>query len=186
MSSDTLVTPDHIANPIPTETRGRAKKRHTGTHLLLIALAVMWLIPLLWTLYTALRPKAETDKYGYFSVGGAYNFDNFSHAWEQAGLGTYFVNSVIITVPTVLLTLLFASMMAFAVSRFSWRFNITLLIMFTAGNLLPPQVLAAPLFSMFKFIPLPLSISDSGNFLNTYYSVIMVNTAFQIGSVRSC
>jgi multiple sugar transport system permease protein len=34
---------------------------------------------------------------------------------------------------------------------------------------------------MFKFIPLPLSISDSGNFLNTYYSVIMVNTAFQIG-----
>jgi multiple sugar transport system permease protein len=81
----------------------------------------------------------------------------------------------------VLLTLLFASMMAFAVSRFSWRFNITLLIMFTAGNLLPPQVLAAPLFSMFKFIPLPLSISDSGNFLNTYYSVILVNTAFQIG-----
>jgi multiple sugar transport system permease protein len=42
-------------------------------------------------------------------------------------------------------------------------------------------VLAAPLFSIFKFIPLPLSISDSGNFLNTYYSVIMVNTAFQIG-----
>jgi multiple sugar transport system permease protein len=42
-------------------------------------------------------------------------------------------------------------------------------------------VLAAPLFSMFKFVPLPLSISDSGNLLNTYYSVIMVNTAFQIG-----
>src|SRR6478736_1253777 len=66
-------------------------------------------------------------------------------------------------------------------SRFSWRFNITLLIMFTAGNLLPPQVLAAPLFSMFKFFPLPLSVSDSGNLLNTYYSVIIVNTAFQIG-----
>jgi multiple sugar transport system permease protein len=181
MSANTLVTPDHISNPIPVETKGSAKKRHTGTHLILIALAVMWLIPLLWTMYTALRPKSETDKYGYFSIGGAYNFDNFSNAWEQAGLATYFVNSVIITVPTVLLTLLFASLMAFAVSRFSWRFNITLLIMFTAGNLLPPQVLAAPLFSIFKFTPLPLSISDSGNFLNTYYSVIMVNTAFQIG-----
>jgi multiple sugar transport system permease protein len=53
--------------------------------------------------------------------------------------------------------------------------------MFTAGNLLPPQVLSAPLFAMFKFIPLPYSVSDSGNLLNTYYSVIMVNTAFQIG-----
>ena len=181
MSANTLVTPDHISDPIPVETQGRAKKRHWGTHLILIALGVMWLVPLLWTLYTALRPKAETDQYGYFSVGGSYNFENFSNAWQQANLGTYFGNSLIITVPTVLLTLLFASMMAFAVSRFSWRFNITLLIMFTAGNLLPPQVLAAPLFSMFKFVPLPLSISDSGNFLNTYYSVIMVNTAFQIG-----
>ena len=53
--------------------------------------------------------------------------------------------------------------------------------MFTAGNLLPPQVLAAPVFQMFKFIPLPYSVSDSGNLLNTYYSAIMVNTAFQIG-----
>jgi multiple sugar transport system permease protein len=81
----------------------------------------------------------------------------------------------------VLLTPLFASMMAFAVSRFRWRFNVTLLIMFTAGNLLPPQVLAAPLFEMFKHLTLPYSISDSGSLLNTYWSVIAVNTAFQIG-----
>ena len=177
----TLTAPADITDPLRPVERGRRRKRHYGTHVILLALSVMWLIPLLWTLYTALRPKAETDKYGYFSVKGVFNLDNFRNAWEQAGLAKYFVNSVIITVPTVLLTLLFASMMAFAVSRFTWRFNVTLLIMFTAGNLLPPQVLAAPLFSMFRFTPLPLSVSDSGNFLNTYYSVIMVNTAFQIG-----
>jgi multiple sugar transport system permease protein len=177
----TMTTPEQVADPLAPVSRGRKAKRHYGTHLILLALSVMWLIPLLWTLFTALRPKAETDKYGYFSIKGTFNFDNFSRAWTQAGLAKYFVNSVIITVPTVLLTLIFASMMAFAVSRFTWRFNITLLIMFTAGNLLPPQVLAAPLFSMFKFFPLPLSISDSGNLLNTYYSVIIVNTAFQIG-----
>lgn len=159
----------------------RHKKKHYGTHLILASLGVMWLVPLVWTIYTALRPKAETDRLGYFSIGGEYGFGNFSKAWNQAGLSTYFVNSLIITVPTVLLTLLFATMMAFAVSRFTWKFNVTLLIMFTAGNLLPPQVLAAPLFTMFKFTPLPLIISDSGNFLNTYYAVIMVNTAFQIG-----
>ena len=161
--------------------RKRRGKRHYGTHIFLLAMSVMWLIPLGWTLFTALRPKADTDKYGYFSLKGAFNLDNFSNAWEQAGLGAYFINSLIITVPTVLLTLVFASMMAFAVSRFRWRFNVTLLIMFTAGNLLPPQALAAPLFTMFKFVPLPLSVSDSGSLLNTYYSVIAVNTAFQIG-----
>ena len=72
-------------------------------------------------------------------------------------------------------------MMAFAISRVSWKFNITLLIMFTAGNLLPPQVLATPLFQMFKLIQVPYWFSDSGNLLNTYVSVILVNMAFQIG-----
>jgi multiple sugar transport system permease protein len=147
----------------------------------LLVMAVMWLIPLGWSVYTALRPFADTNKYGYFSVGGHYSLNNFVTAWNQAGMGKYLVNSAIITIPTVLLTLLFASLMAFAVSRFSWRFNVTLLIMFTAGNLLPPQVLAAPLYAMYKFTVLPLSVSDSGNLLNTYYSVIMTNTAFQIG-----
>jgi multiple sugar transport system permease protein len=144
-------------------------------------MAIMWLLPLAWALYTSLRPKADTDKYGYFSIAGSFNFQNYVDAWTQGGFPTYFGNSVIITVPAVLLILFFASMMAFAVSRFSWRFNVTLLIMFTAGNLLPPQVLAAPLFELFKHTTLPYWISDSGSLLNTYVSVIAVNTAFQIG-----
>lgn len=160
---------------------GKKQRPRFGTHLFLIVMSIVWLIPLAWTVFTALRPKADTDKYGYFSFGGAFNFDNFVTAWNQGGFATYFGNSVIITIPTVILTLLFASMMAFAVSRFSWKFNITLLIMFTAGNLLPPQVLATPLFEMFKHFPLPYNVSDSGNLLNTYTAVIAVNTAFQIG-----
>ena len=157
------------------------KKRsrpHYGTHIFLIVMSVMWLIPLGWALFTALRPKEDTDKYGYFSFGGAFNFDQ---AWTQGGFPRYFMNSLIITVPTIILILLFSSMMAFAVSRVSWKFNITLLIMFTAGNLLPPQVLATPLFQMFKLFHLPYAVSDSGSLLNTYMAVIIANTAFQIG-----
>lgn len=162
-------------------TRTPRRRPRWGTLLFLTVMALMWLLPLAWTLYTSLRPKAATDKYGYFSFAGPINFQNFADAWTQGGFGRLFGNSFIITVPAVLLTLLFASMMAFAVSRFRWRFNVTLLIMFTAGNLLPPQVLAAPLFEMFKHITLPYTISDSGSLLNTYWSVIAVNTAFQIG-----
>ncbi|MET3175074.1 UNVERIFIED_ORG: multiple sugar transport system permease protein [Arthrobacter sp. UYCu721] len=170
--------------PVQNSKTGQASKggkRHYGTHIFLMVMAAMWLTPLGWSLYTALRPKADTDKYGYFSVGGSFGFENFVQAWNQGGFSKYFLNSVLITVPAVLLTLLFASMMAFAVSRVSWKFNITLLIMFTAGNLLPPQVLAAPLFEMFKHVSLPYSFSDSGNLLNTYIAVIAVDTAFQIG-----
>ena len=152
-----------------------------GTYIFLTVMAVAWLIPLLWAVYTSLRPKADTDKYGYFSIAGTYNFQNFIDAWNQGGFPTYFLNSVIITIPTVVLTLFFASMMAFAVSRFSWRFNVTLLIAFTAGNLLPPQVLATPIFEFFKLIQLPYAISDSGTLLNQLAGVIAANTGFQIG-----
>ncbi|PYI66154.1 ABC transporter permease [Arthrobacter livingstonensis] len=159
---------------------GRSRP-HYGTHIFLTVMAVMWMVPLGWALFTALRPKSDTDKYGYFSLGGAFNFDNFAQAWTQGGFPRYFMNSLIITVPTIILVLLCSSMMAFAVSRVNWKFNITLLIMFTAGNLLPPQVLATPLFEMFKLIQLPYWFSDSGSLLNTYFSVIIANTAFQIG-----
>jgi multiple sugar transport system permease protein len=163
------------------EPAGSRPRRHYATHIVLIVLAVMWLLPLGWSLYTALRPIESTNAHGYFSIAGPYNFDNFVTAWNQGGFSKYFWNSALITVPTVVLTLFFASLMAFAVSRVSWKFNIALLILFTAGNLLPPQVLAAPLFQMFKHLELPYWFSDSGSLLNTYISVIVVDTAFQIG-----
>jgi len=163
--------------------RSRDKRggNHWATYLFLTVMAAVWLVPLLWAVYTSLRPKADTDKFGYFSFGGHFDFGNYVQAWTQGGFINYFGNSALITIPTVILTLLFASMMAFAVSRFSWRFNVTLLIAFTAGNLLPPQVLATPLFEMFKLVQLPYWLSDSGTMLNQLYSVVLANTAFQIG-----
>jgi multiple sugar transport system permease protein len=136
---------------------------------------------LLWTIYTSLRPNSVTNDHGYWSIAGPFNFNNFSQAWSQGNFKTLFINSAIITIPAVLITLLLASFVAFAVSRFTWKFNVGLLILFTAGNMLPPQALAAPLFQMYKHLPLPLSVSDSGNLLNTYYGVIAANVAFQMG-----
>ena len=166
---------------VPATAAKRRRQRHGGIHAVLAVLAILWLIPLVWAIYTSLRPKADTDRLGYFSLGGTYGFQNFVDAWNQGGFPQYILNSVLIVVPTVALTLFFSSMMAFAVSRFSWRFNVTLLIAFTAGNLLPPQVLAAPIFEMFKLTVLPYSISDSGSLLNQLVGIVMVNTAFQIG-----
>jgi multiple sugar transport system permease protein len=170
--------------PAPQPEVGRARigrKPRYGTHLFLSVMAIVWLVPFIWTLYTSLRPFSATDKHGYFSFHGPFNFKNFSTAWTDGNFATLFTNSAIITIPAVLLTLILASFVAFAVSRFAWKFNVTLLILFTAGNMLPPQALAAPLFQMFKHIPLPTSVSDSGNLLNTYYGVIAANVAFQMG-----
>ncbi|MHA3704139.1 carbohydrate ABC transporter permease [Jatrophihabitans sp. YIM 134969] len=166
--------------PVGKSREGGPRQKFGAVYVFLTVMAVMWLVPLLWAVYTSLRSSDVTKAKGYFSWGG-FTLDNYSRAWTQGTLAKYFVNSAYITIPAVLLTLFLASLMAFAVSRYSWKFNVTLLIMFTAGNMLPPQVLATPLFQLFKAIHLPYTVSDSGSLLNTYYSIIIVNVAFQLG-----
>jgi multiple sugar transport system permease protein len=178
-----------VADPIASAPEPRARRAglrlgrrgRTLSYAFLTVTATLWLIPLLWAVYTSLRPESATNKYGYLSVGGPINLDNYRAAWHQGGFSKYFVNSAIITIPAVLITIALASMVAFVLSRVRWRFNIPLLILFTAGNLLPQQILAAPLFELYKHFSLPLSVSDSGSLLNTYYGVIAANVAFQIG-----
>jgi multiple sugar transport system permease protein len=163
------------------KTTGPRPAKRYGTHLFLIAMSVLWLIPLLWTIYTSLRPFSDTNAHGYFSFTGNLSLHNYQQAWSQGGFATAFTNSLIIVVPTVLITLFLASLMAFAVSRYNWKFNVTLLIIFTAGNMLPPQVLATPVFEMYRLFHLPNSVSDSGSLLNTYWGVIAIVVAFQLG-----
>jgi multiple sugar transport system permease protein len=158
----------------------KKRARNTGTYIFLTVMAVVWLIPLVWALYTSLRPTAATRSFGYFSLGGGLTFDNFATAWNS-GFASYLLNSAIITIPAVIITLFLASCVAYAVSRFAWRFNTGILILFTAGNLLPPQILATPIYQLFKNISLPSGVSDSGTLLNTYFGVILINIAFQIG-----
>jgi multiple sugar transport system permease protein len=168
----------------PAVTQGRRRRARPGRVVLnafLIATALAWLAPLLWTVYTSLRPYADTAERGYFSLPGELGFENFAKAWSDAELPRYFLNTMIIVLPAVLLTLLLASFVAFAVSRFDVKVNLALLMVFTAGNLLPPQVIITPLYRLFLLIPLPYSISESGLLYDSYWGIIAIHVAFQIG-----
>ncbi len=55
----------------------------------------------------------------------------------------------------MIVVLILASAIAFAVSRFTSGFNLILLMLFTAGNLLPAQVIITPLYRMYLALPLP-------------------------------
>jgi multiple sugar transport system permease protein len=145
-------------------------------------MAVTWLFPLLWALYTSLRPFAETQRLGYISVPAVLNFDNFIDAWGRGNFETHFVNTILITVPAVIVTLVLASWVAFAVSRFSWRFNLLVLLIFTAGNLLPPQVIIVPLFKLYTAVRgIPEPLSDNSLLYNQAFGIFLINVVFQLG-----
>ena len=161
---------------------GPSKPRsQVGRHVMLSTIALLWLIPLLWAIYTSLRPYSETAKDGYLSWPHSLSFENFTDAWEQSGMPHFFWNSVLITVPAVLGTLLFSAAVAFFVSRFDFRWNIVLLMLFTAGNLLPAQVLITPLYKLYLLIPLPYWMSDSLLLYNSIWGIIFIHIAYQCG-----
>jgi multiple sugar transport system permease protein len=175
-----------VATPIPVPARPphrrRVRRSRLALHVFLIAIAALWLFPLLWAVYTSFRPYADTAARGYVSLPGVLSLDNYFTFWEQSEVWRFFLNTIIVVVPAVIITLLLASAIAFAISRFSWRFNLALLMLFTAGNLLPPQVVITPLFRMYLALPLPEGpLSDNGVWYDQYFGIIAIHVAFQLG-----
>jgi multiple sugar transport system permease protein len=168
-----------VARPAP---RPRIRPARLALHAFLIVMVALWLFPLLWAIYTALRPFSDTVKNGYFSIASSLSLGNFSSVWDQAQLPYYYLNTLIIVVPGVLLTLLVSSMLAFALTQFSWRFNLVVLMLFTAGNLLPPQVIIIPLYWLYLNIPVPIGwLSDNGLLYDQYIGIILIHVVFQAG-----
>ncbi len=150
-------------------------------HLFLALVTLLWISPILWAIFTAFRPYADTSQYGYVSWPKHFNFDNFKAAYTQADLPHYFWNSIIVAIPAIFLILLFSSALAFVISRYSFWWNVPLLIFFLAANLLPQQVILQPLYRLYLDIPLPTWLSDTGLLYDSYLGLILINVAFQTG-----
>jgi multiple sugar transport system permease protein len=160
---------------------GRVRWQRYALHLVLISLAIVWLFPILWTLFTALRPYGDVIADGAVAWPKHVSFDNFVTAWDAGSLPKYFVNTIVVAVPGVILTLWVSSMLAYVFSRFSFRLNLPLLMMFTAGNLLPPQVIIVPLYRIYLALPLPRLISDSGLLYDSLFGIVLIHVVFQTG-----
>ncbi|MDP9220912.1 MAG: carbohydrate ABC transporter permease [Actinomycetota bacterium] len=162
---------------------GKARKRGSRRPLLYAFLSIMalvWLFPVLWAVLNSFRNYSYTSTHGYVSFGG-FTFQNYVNAWKAGDFERHFLNSVIITVPAVAVTLFFACCVAFVVARFSFWFNLPLLVIFTAANLLPQQALLEPLYKLYNSIQVPFWFSDSGSLYDSYWAVIVTHIAFQTG-----
>ncbi|MET9343556.1 carbohydrate ABC transporter permease [Nonomuraea sp. NPDC004354] len=150
-------------------------------HAFLVVVSLGWLLPLLLAVYASLRPYEETAELGYFSLPRTLTLDYYTQAWAQAELPKYYLNTLIVVVPGVILTLLLASFAAFVIARLRIPGRKVLLVVFTAGNLLPPQVLITPLYTLYTLVPLPWWLSDSLSLYDSYLGLILVHVAFQFG-----
>jgi multiple sugar transport system permease protein len=177
----------------PARTRRRFRPARALLHVFLTAMALLWLFPLAWAVFESLRPIGETITNGFVSWPKHLGFENYTTVWTQADMPYYYLNTLVIVVPGVILTLLFASMVAFCCSQFSWKFNLAVLMIFTAGNLLPPQVIIVPLYWIYLNTPLAsfgsidigrfsfALFSDNGLLYDQYIGIILIHVVFQTG-----
>ncbi|MGC9670407.1 carbohydrate ABC transporter permease [Planosporangium sp. 12N6] len=179
MSLSTATLQPAAGRPVPVRRPPRPARLLLHAFLILVSLG--WLAPLALGVYASLRPYRETAQDGYFSLPRTLTLHYYTQAWHDAELTKYFLNTLLIAVPGVVVTLFLASFVAFAITRVRLRFGVPLLVLFTAGNLLPPQIMAVPLYEMFKRVPLPAAMSDSLTLYDSYWGVIAIHVAFQTG-----
>ena len=141
--------------------------------------AIAWIFPIVWTLWSSFRPYTEIMANGVLSAPQELGLFNYSDAISRMELPTYFANSALITIPAVFLTLLFGSLIAFVVTRYSFKLNVAMLLLFTAGNMLPPQLVFIPVFKL--YLILGDLVGDRRFLYDNHWGVVLIHVAFQMG-----
>ena len=173
-----------LADEVAERNKPKLRPARVFLQISLITIALVWLVPIVVALYNSFRDyQSDTLPNGPFAPPESMSLENYREAWDVGGMSTTFKNTAFIVIPALIIVLLLSSMVAYACTRFSWRFNIAFLILFTAGNLMPQQVLFQPLFRIYDWVPWPdiLSDADTGSLLGTKISVILIHIAFQLG-----
>ncbi|QTR05497.1 carbohydrate ABC transporter permease, partial [Saccharothrix algeriensis] len=108
--------------------------------------------PLYWMVLTALKPESEVISAEPRPWTLAPTFDSFVRALTVQSFGRYLVNSLVVAVAVVLLSLLISFLAATALTRFRFRSRTTLLVMLLVVQMVPVEALTIPLFFMMKSV----------------------------------
>ncbi|MFD2638685.1 carbohydrate ABC transporter permease [Piscibacillus salipiscarius] len=130
-------------------------------YLFLAIVAVFQIYPLVWLLKFSLKDTNEIFGKSPFALPEDPKWENYLKVWTDGNIGVYFFNSVWITVSSIILTILIASMATFAITRMKWKLNGVVLGLIMVGLMIPVHSSLIPLFKMFLEVNLidhPLSI----------------------------
>jgi N-acetylglucosamine transport system permease protein len=139
------------------------------SHVVLIAWVVIVCAPLIWVLLSSFKTTKEVLG-SPFTLPANWSFDNYVSAWTSAGIGTYFVNSVIVVTSALVIVMILGAMCAYVLARYEFRGNKVIYYAMLAGLTFPIFLAIVPLFFVLK----------NGGLLNTLPGLIMVYVAFAL------
>jgi putative chitobiose transport system permease protein len=127
--------------------RQQAILARLGLYLSLGAIALAMLLPLLWLVTTAFKsPTEDIFQFPPQFIPAAPTFANFVRVWQENPLGQYLFNSILVSVLTVILNLLFCSLAAYPLARLEFRGRNLIFTLIVSTILIPFQIVMIPLY----------------------------------------
>ena len=156
----------------PTPIQKYSLKINIGYRLLLIFTLFIWLLPLFAVMLTSIRTFDDVLAGNYWTIPKETALiSNYYAVFENGKMARFFLNSLIITLPTVIGTLFLSSLAGYSLAMHRFKLNILVFAMFIAGNLVPFQILMIPV----RNISIELGV------YNTHIGLIIFHIAFQTG-----
>lgn len=138
---------------------------------ILIAIMVVAAIyPVIWLILSAFKTQTEFTLNSAFSLPHSFSFDNFVKAWTIGNMGTSFLNSAICTAGSMILIVVTAGPLSFAIVKMRWKRNKLINRYILIGMMVPVQVALIPLFSIYNQI----------GFTNSRIGLILIYTAYSL------
>ena len=156
----------------PRPIQGASRGWQIGYQSLLPVALIVWLAPLIAVAIFSIRPDIDFTQGNYWGVPSSFEgIHNYGQVFFNSDMPQYLLNSVIITVPTVIGAVALSSMAGFALGIYKFRSNLLIFFMFVAGNFVPFQILMIPV----RDFTLDLGLYD------TKLGLILFHVAFQSG-----
>ncbi len=137
-------------------------------YVFLTALVLVYSIPAFGVIITSFKTNREISRQGLWSAPDKIQFDNYHKAWVEGNVKTYAKNSLLVTIPATIASILFGVLTGYTISKLPFRGSQALFVFVVAGMFYPPQIVLIPLFRMFNEIKL----------YDTLWPMIIVHTAF--------
>ena len=150
--------------------RNSSKTKEVLIYIGLIIWMIVNLFPVYWMFTFSLKSNPEIFGENVIGLPKEWLWSNYSTALHTGNMGLYFMNSAIVAISTILITLIVALMATFALTRLIWKKRKTLNKFFMLGLTIPIHA---------SIVPVYVTLSKL-NMLNTYWALIIPYSAFSL------
>ena len=148
----------------------KAKKRSTKQHICFVIFMIVALFniyPLVFSIFCSFKGNLEIFS-SFTSLPKRLRFENYITAWKVGNIGRYFLNTIILSVGTLVIAGLFGAMASYVLAKFRFRGKSKIYLLFISGMMIPIQAVLIPLSYIFGKLGV----------MNNYPVLILLYSAF--------